>query len=277
MHEAVFKDGFDDGRRALRDGVERHDLCLHVGREGGERRGADADGVQRSPALVEADVVRAAFYECACRFEFFQHGFEQVGAGVAGGDFTAGDGCGDEVGAGFDAVGQGRVARRFERAHAFDGECRRADAADFRSHGVQAVGKVADFRLTGGGVKDGGAFGEYGGHQQVFGTGDGGDVHDEAGAAQFAARFDVAFVDVDVCAERLHAFDVLVHRARADGAAAGQGDASLAEAGEQRPQNEDAGAHGFDEFVGRFGVCDVRRVHGDLVLAGKCRFGAHGV
>jgi len=72
-----------------------------------------------------------------------------------------------------------------------------------------AVGGVAD------GVKDGGAFGEYGCHQQVFGAGDGGNVHDEAGAAQFAARFDVAFVDVNVCAECLHAFDVLVHRARA--------------------------------------------------------------
>ena len=196
---------------------------------------------------------------------------------MAGGDFAAGDGCGDEVGAGFDAVRQGGVACRFERAHAFDGECRRADAADFRAHRVQAVGEVGDFRLAGGGVEDGRAFGQHSGHQQVFGAGDGGHVHDEAGAAQFAACFDVAFVDVDVGTKRLHTFDVLVHRARADSTAAGQGDAPLAEAGEQRPEDEDAGAHGFDEFVGRFGVGDGAGVYCYLVVAGESGFGAHRI
>ena len=276
MHEAVFKDGFDDGRGALGDGIQRHELRLHVGGESGERRGADADSAW-APALYKPDMVVAARDFRACRFEFFEDGFEQVGAGVARGDVAAGNGGRDEMGAGFDTVRQGSVARRFEGAYAFDGEGGGADAADFRSHGVQAVGEVADFGLAGGVAEDGGAFGECGGHEQVFGARDGHHVHEEAAAAQFAAGFDVAFVDVDMGTEGLHAFDVLIHGAGTDGTTAGQGDASLSETGKQRSQHENAGAHGFDELVRRFGVGDVAGIHRDLVVAGEGGFGTHGV
>jgi hypothetical protein len=44
VHEAVLEDGLADHRHALGDRVERHELRLHVGREGRIGRGAQAHG-----------------------------------------------------------------------------------------------------------------------------------------------------------------------------------------------------------------------------------------
>ncbi len=55
--------------------------------------------------------------------------------------------------------------------------------------------------------------------------------------------------------------------ARANGAAAGERHASDAEAGHERAERENRGAHRFDEFVGRFRM--VQRGRGDGVIAGR--------
>ena len=52
--------------------------------------------------------------------------------------------------------------------------------------------------------------------------------------------------------------DVLVHRARADGAAARQRHLRLAKARQQRPQHQHRGAHGLDQLVGRPGRSSAR-------------------
>jgi hypothetical protein len=62
---------------------------------------------------------------------------------------------------------------------------------------------------------------------------------------------DVALLDRDLGAERLEPADVQVDRARADRAAAGQRHQGLAEARHQRAQDQDRGAHGLDQVVGR--------------------------
>ena len=51
---------------------------------------------------------------------------------------------------------------------------------------------------------------------------------------------------------------------RADGAAAGQRDARVAEARHQRPQRQDRGAHRLHQFVRRFGVGDVLRLDREI-------------
>ena len=70
---------------------------------------------------------------------------------------------------------------------------------------------------------------------------------------------DVAAVDLDLGAQRLEAHQVQVDRPRADGAAAGQGDARLPAARQQRAQHPEARAHAVDHLVGRRGVDDVAR------------------
>jgi hypothetical protein len=77
----------------------------------------------------------------------------------------------------------------------------------------------------------------------------------------------VAVLDHDLGAHGLHALDVLVHRARADGAAAGQRHRGLAKARQQRAQRQDRGAHGLDQLVGRLGRIERRGVnaHGAIV------------
>ena len=81
---------------------------------------------------------------------------------------------------------------------------------------------------------------------------------------------DIALVDIDLGAELLEAEEEEIDRARADGAAAGQRDAGLVAAGEQRPDDPEAGAHLGDELVGRGGVDDVGGMEGHA-LADRAR------
>ena len=62
---------------------------------------------------------------------------------------------------------------------------------------------------------------------------------------------DVAVLHRDLRAHRLQALDVLIDRPRADRAAARQRHRRLAEAGQQRAEDENRGAHRLDELVGR--------------------------
>ena len=55
-------------------------------------------------------------------------------------------------------------------------------------------------------------------------------------------------------------FQVLIDGARADGAAAGQADFRLAEAGYGRAEDEDRGTHGFYQLVRSAGVVDCAAV-----------------
>src|SRR4030066_176794 len=74
-----------------------------------------------------------------------------------------------------------------------------------------------------GAFQHGDAFGQRGGHHQVFGAGDGHHVHHDPRALQaLALGVDVAVLDADVGPHRLQALAVPVDRARADGAAPGR-------------------------------------------------------
>jgi hypothetical protein len=86
------------------------------------------------------------------------------------------------------------------------------------------------------------AIGQGRGHHQVLGAGHGDHVGRDARARRRRGRphlrcqgLDVAVLHGDLGAHGLQALDVLVHRPRADGAAAGQRHLGRAEAGQQRP------------------------------------------
>ena len=69
-------------------------------------------------------------------------------------------------------------------------------------------------------------------------------------------RVHVAMLDLDLRAHCLQALDVLVHRPRADAAAAGQRHLGATAAREQRPQHQHRGAHGLHQLVAGDRVLD---------------------
>ncbi len=143
----------------------------------------------------------------------------------------------------------------------------RAGALDVCAHLVEQGGEVDDLRLAGAILQDGLALGERGGHEQVFGAGDGDLVENDFGALEpFGAGFDVAVILADLGAEAFQAFDVQVDGTRADGAAAGQRNAGASAARHQRAEHQRGGAHGLDQVVGGFGRGEIAAADGGAML-----------
>ena len=94
---------------------------------------------------------------------------------VAFGDVevSAGKRAGDDEGAGFDAVGDDAVLGAVKLGDALDADSGRAGAVDFRAHGVEQRGEVGDLGFARAVLHYGFAVGEGGGHEQIFGAGDG--------------------------------------------------------------------------------------------------------
>src|SRR5271168_1925739 len=156
-------------------------------------------------------------------------------SGMTSGDVevAAREGSGDQEGAGFDAIGDDAVLRALQFAHTFYADGGRASAFDFCSHFIEQVGEVGDFGLASGILQNGFAFGQSGGHEQVFGSGDGDFVKDDFGAAKASGRgFDVAVLLRDFCSEKFEAFDVEIDWTLSNGAATGERDAGPPAAGD---------------------------------------------
>ena len=265
MHEAVFEDVFGDGAGAFSLGGEGHVLGLHVGREAGVLFGGDVGGFELA-AGADADVVFADVDADTTLFEFGDERAEVLRFSAVDVEVAAGDGAGHEEGSGFDAVGVDAVARSVEFADALDADGAGACAFDFGSHGDEERGEVGDFGLAGAVLEDGLAFGQGGGHEEVFGAGDGDLVEDDVCAFEaVGAGFEVAVVVDDGRAHGFEAGDVQVDGAATAGAASGPGDAGDAGAGDERAEDKRAGAHGLDDLVlgdgvGEDGALDVGAV-----------------
>ena len=138
-----------------------------------------------------------------------------------------------------------------------------AGAFDLCAHRGQQRGEVGHFRLAGAVFQEGLAFGEDGGHEQVFGAGDGDLVEDEVRAFEaVGAGFEIAMLLDDRRAHCFEAFDMQVDGAAADGASSGHGDAGDAGARDKRAEDQRTGAHGLDDFVFGDRVGEVRQLIG---------------
>ena len=172
--------------------------------------------------------------------------------GVAVGDdeVATGDGTGNEECSRLNAVGIDAVVRAVEAGDALDGDGGGARSLNVRAHGGEQGGEVGDFGLAGAVFHQGFAVGQDRGHEQIFSAGDGDLVEDEMRAAEaLGAGFEVAVLLSDGGAHLFEALDVQVDGTAADGAAAGHGDARHAGTGDERAEDERAGAHGLDDFV----------------------------
>ena len=139
-----------------------------------------------------------------------------------------------------------------QRVTALDADGAGAGALDHGAHALQEVAEIDDLGLSRGVLDDRLAVGRRGGHEEVLGGADAGVVErDDRPLELRTADLDEAVVDLDGRAELLEAADVEVDAPRPDVAAAGHGDGGLAEARHQGAHDDDAGAHGAHELVGR--------------------------
>jgi hypothetical protein len=160
-----------------------------------------------SAAGADADVVLADVEADAARLELGDEGAEVGGFTAVYVEVSAGDGTGEEEGAGFDAIGVDAVAGSMEAGLALDLNGAGACAFDLCSHGDEEGGEVGDFGFAGTVFQDGFAFGEGGGHEDVFGAGDGDFVEDDVGSVEaICAGFEVAVVLGDGGAHCLKGF-----------------------------------------------------------------------
>ena len=83
--------------------------------------------------------------------------------------------------------GMMRCRAPWSLATPLDADGGRARAFDVCAHGVEQRGEVGDFGLAGAVLHHGFAFGKRGGHEQVFGAGDGNFVEDNFGALKAVA------------------------------------------------------------------------------------------
>ena len=205
-----------------------------------------------------------------------ERGLQELGSGSLEHHVAAGHRDAHRIGPGLDAVGDDAVMGAVQLGDAGDLDRRRAGALHLGAHLEQAVGDVDDLRLARRIVDDGGALGQRRRHQSDVRAADRDFREIDFGSleATLGRGDDIAVLDVDGGAEALEGHQQEVDRARADGAAARQRDASLAHPREQRGDHPEAGAHLRDQLVGGRGVDDGARVEanrlaGQLGLAGS--------
>src|SRR5574343_1401483 len=121
VHEAVFENRLADGRHAIGNAVEGHELRLHVGREGRVRRRAQADRLQ-ALGSDEADRIALDGDLAAGVHQLVDDGVEVGGRGLEQADIAAGNRGGAQVGTGLDAVGHDRMGRAVQLVDALDAD-----------------------------------------------------------------------------------------------------------------------------------------------------------
>ena len=251
VHEAVFEDGFADRRNTVGDGIDGHELGLHVSRESRVRCRAQADSLQ-APRCFQADGIALGGDVAAGIHQLVDDGIEIGGRSLRQTHIAAGGSGSTQVGTGLDAIRHDAVVGTGQALDATDADDVSTGAGNLGAHSHQAVGQIDHFRLARGVFDDRFAFGQYRGHHQVFGTGHGDHVGADACALQaFGLGVHIAGLDGHFGTHRLQALDVLIDRAGANGATAGQRHAGFTAAGDQRAQHKDRGAHGLDQVIRR--------------------------
>ena len=161
------------------------------------------------------------------------------------------------------------------------GQCRGADTVDLGTHLDQAFGNINDFRLARGILNYRFAPGQCRSHHGGVGCPD--RHHREgdpvAGQAAGCPGHHIAVFDFKLGAQFTQRHEIEIYRPCADGTAARQGNARIVKAGQQRPENPEAGTHFRNQVIGRgsvdnFSSGKMHRFTGLIALAGAFAVGA---
>ncbi len=292
-HEPGVEDVLGHHRRPVGHRGQRDRHRQHVGREPGIGQRDDIDGLgpvfHPHPEAARRGACRGAALPdsgVACRRveqvdlgtalgELVQRDLQVRGLAAAHGHVPAGDGRGERPGARDDPVRNHPVLHRPELVHALDVQARSARTGDPRPHRGEHAADVDDVGLARGVVDHRGALGQYGGHQQVLGGADAGEVQPDRRAVQPVGPGDHEAVLVgDLRTHPDQAGDVVVQAARPDRVTARVGDPHLTAPGQQRPEHVDRRTHAADQVVVGLGAglgrdVDRERVVGQRHLAAE--------
>ena len=108
MHESVLEDGLHHHARAIGNGIDRHELGLHVGGKAGIRRRAHIDRT-RPPGRARQNAFVGRLPVEPSLLKFVECGAHLVGPCPKGGEFSAGGHDRAQEGARLDAVGHDGV------------------------------------------------------------------------------------------------------------------------------------------------------------------------
>ena len=275
--EHFFKE--EDGALALGGGGDGD--AHEVGGEGGPGGIVDLwDGVVELASdvhvLVGGDAdSRAVGFDADA--EFFEDHSDHAHVGhpdVFDVEFGACGGGQPDVGADFEVIGADGVFGAVEAARAVDRQGVGADALDVRAHGGEHPAEAFDVRLAGDVLQEGVAASEDGGHDGVFGGGDGGFVKEDVASHEAFGLDVVAVADIDRGAEPLEGQEVRVETAAADDVATRRGQVHLAMAGEHGAGKQNGRAHFAAEIRAEFGFVDTGTAQTDVVVADKFGFAA---
>ncbi len=223
MLEAIFENGFGDGADTLRDGVERAELCLHIGGKRRVRGRAEIDRARPPAVHVDFDPVFTRRNLGPGLGQLDENGVQGFRRGIEHPDPASGHGRSDEVGTRLYAVGQNTVFAAAELFDALNVNRTAACTLNARAERSQEVREVDHLGLPGGIFEYGLAVREDGRHQQIFGAGHRYRIENDVPPFQpVRSRLDVAVLHDDVGAQCLQPGNVEIHRAGTDRTAAGQ-------------------------------------------------------
>ena len=201
---------------------------------------------------VDQNPIVACFNVRACFHQFVEYGRHGFGGRIFEQDFTACHRHSAQESARFNTVGHHRVFCAVHAFHAFDGDGRRAQAVDFCAHFNQTFAQIHHFWFQSRVFQHGGARSQTRCHHQVFSAAHGDHVHHNACALQalgFELGFDIAVFNHNVGTHGFQAFQMLIDRARTDGATARQTHLGFAKVCQSWAQYQDGRAHGFDQVI----------------------------
>lgn len=209
----------------MRSAQERHHLRLKIGREPRERLGCDIDRLYTVATAFDLQALVRLGDIDPSQIELFAKRANQIETPAQKFDFAAAYRGGQHICAQLDSVGDNGVCRSAEAVNALNGNCGGAIAINLRAHAAQAIRKVHDFRLAGGVVDDGCAFGQSGGHHDVFGRTDRGKGEINHSTFETPSRsfcVKIAITQVDVGPHFGQPVGVNIHGSRANSTAPGK-------------------------------------------------------
>ena len=248
--EAAGEEVLGDDAHAVGHREHGHQQRLVVRGQAGVRQGRDVDRAQwgSGQGPEAAAVGRAPHPHLADLLH--EHG-HVVGHRPLEGDLAAGDAHRGQVRGGLDPIGNHGVLHRVEGPDALDGDRRGARTPDLGPHPVEQRGQVGQLGLPGGVVDDGRALGQHRGHEGVLGGPDAGELEQDPGPGELRGPGrHVAVLHPHLGPQGLQGLQVHVDGTGPEVVTPRQGDAGLAEAGQERAEDHDAGPHLLDQLVG---------------------------
>jgi len=263
VFEAVFEDGLGNDAGASGITEERHHLRLHIRRETGVRHCFYIDRLKLLRSPYSHPVVSNLQTHSGLA-QFSEKGLQVLWNYVGDHNFSAGDGRGHNMGARLNPVWNNRVLCRPEifLLDPFNLNGVHTGPFDPAADAVDEILQVDDFRFLGRIPDDGHPAGQDGGHHDILGRAYAGHIQVNLRAGEPLGRScNIAVLFRNDGAHGRKPFQMQVHRAASDLAAARIGKFGPAEAAEEGAQDKVGRPHAPHQRLGNLNGPDSRGVH----------------